>query len=101
VLDIVRRTSPEVDAGPVTYEEAFTVQPFGNGLVTLTLTGAQIERTLDQQWQSPTVTKILQPSHGFTYAFDPSTSTRSRRTSGPTPRSRRAPGSHLARALTA
>ena len=27
----------------VTYGEAFTVQPFGNSLVTMTLTGAQID----------------------------------------------------------
>ena len=62
----------DVDAGPVTYAEAFTVQPFGNTLVTLSLTGAQIERMLEQQWQSPTLTRILQPSRGFSYSFDPS-----------------------------
>jgi len=61
----------DVDAGPVTYAEAFTVQPFGNTLVTMTLTGAQIERVLEQQWQSPTLTRILQPSRGFTYSWDP------------------------------
>ena len=61
----------DVDAGPVTYAEAFTVQPFGNTLVTLSLTGAQIERMLKQQWQSPTLTRILQPSRGFSYSFDP------------------------------
>ena len=36
--------------GVVTYGEAFTVQPFGNALVTLTLTGAQIETILEQQF---------------------------------------------------
>jgi 5'-nucleotidase len=36
--------------GNVTYEEAFTVQPFGNSLVTMTLTGAQIETMLEQQF---------------------------------------------------
>ena len=60
----------DLDAGPVTYAEAFTVQPFGNSLVTLTLTGAQIERVLEQQFQ-PTITRILQPSRGFAYAYDP------------------------------
>ena len=34
----------------VTYGEAFAVQPFGNTLVTMTLTGAQIETVLEQQW---------------------------------------------------
>ena len=47
------------------------MQPFGNTLVTLSLTGAQIERMLEQQWQSPTLTRILQPSRGFTYSWDP------------------------------
>ena len=60
----------DLDAGPVTYAEAFTVQPFGNSLVTLTLTGAQIERVLEQQFQ-PTITRILQPSRGFAYDYDP------------------------------
>ena len=35
--------------GEVTYGEAFEVQPFGNLLVTMDLTGAQIERLLEQQ----------------------------------------------------
>jgi 5'-nucleotidase len=36
--------------GEVTYGEAFTVQPFGNSLVTLTLTGQQIKDLLEQQF---------------------------------------------------
>ena len=35
--------------GEVTYGEAFEVQPFGNLLVTMDLTGAQIEQLLEQQ----------------------------------------------------
>jgi 5'-nucleotidase len=35
--------------GEVTYGEAFTVQPFGNSLVTKTMTGAQIRLLLEQQ----------------------------------------------------
>ena len=31
------------DAGVITFADAFAVQPFGNSLVTLTLTGAQID----------------------------------------------------------
>jgi 5'-nucleotidase len=40
--------------GEVTYGEAFAVQPFSNHLVTLTLTltGAQIEHLLEQQFTS-------------------------------------------------
>jgi 5'-nucleotidase len=36
--------------GKVTYGEIFTVQPFGNSLVTLTLTGEQIHILLEQQF---------------------------------------------------
>ena len=56
--------------GEVTYGEAFTVQPFGNSLVTKTMDGAQIELLLEQQFAGcggQTVTKILQISAGFTY----------------------------------
>jgi 2',3'-cyclic-nucleotide 2'-phosphodiesterase (5'-nucleotidase family) len=38
--------------GNVTFGEAFTVQPFGNLLVSMTLTGAQIETLLEQQWST-------------------------------------------------
>ena len=57
--------------GNVTYGEAFEVQPFGNSLVTMTLTGAQIDTLLEQQWvgQDPDG-RILQVSEGFTYTWD-------------------------------
>ena len=54
--------------GNVTYGEAFAVQPFGNSLVTMTLTGAQIETLLEQQW-SATTTNILEVSAGFAYTW--------------------------------
>lgn len=58
--------------GAVTYGEAFAVQPFGNSLVTMTLTGAQIEALLEQQWggAQPADGRILQVSQGFTYTWD-------------------------------
>ncbi len=68
--------------GKVTYGEAFTVQPFGNSLVTLTLTGAQIDTLLEQQFVGCTLgypagapptgqpfDRILQPSLSFSYAW--------------------------------
>ena len=58
----------ELDAGDVTYGEAFTVQPFGNTLVTLTLTGAQLHTLLEQQWEGPHA-RILAPSKGFSYTW--------------------------------
>lgn len=59
----------DIDAGEVTYGEAFTVQPFGNSLVTMTLSGAQIHALLEQQFVSQ---KILQVSEGFSYTWQDS-----------------------------
>ena len=36
--------------GQVRYEDLFTVQPFSNNLVTMTLTGVQLQQVLEQQW---------------------------------------------------
>ena len=60
--------------GQVTYGELFTVQPFGNSLVTLTLTGAQIKEMLEQQWSgnNATAPKVLLPSAGVTYSWSAS-----------------------------
>ena len=65
--------------GRVTYGEAFTVQPFGNSLVTITLTGAQLKDVLEQQFAGcfgQTTTRILQPSLTFSYELlaDPNAS---------------------------
>jgi len=58
--------------GTVTYADAYATQPFGNSLVTLTLTGAQLKTLLEQQWSAarPERVRILQPSAGFTYHWD-------------------------------
>ncbi len=60
--------------GVVTYGEAFTVQPFGNSLVTLSLTGAQIERVLEEQFcgVNRSFPRVLLPSAGFHYTWDQS-----------------------------
>ena len=56
----------DLDAGDITFGDAFAVQPFGNSLVTLTLTGAQIDRVLEQQWDGQgTSPKVLQVSGGL------------------------------------
>jgi 5'-nucleotidase len=66
--------------GNVTYGEAFTVQPFGNSLVTMTLTGAQIDQLLEQQFDNPTAgqNRILQVSNGFSYSWSASAATGSK-----------------------
>ena len=61
--------------GNVTYGEAFTVQPFGNSLVTLSLTTQNIKDFLEEQFagclgQSPTATRFALPSAGFKYTWD-------------------------------
>lgn len=56
------------DGGQVTFNDVFTVQPFGNELVALTVTGAQIETLLKQQYQ-PSGNNILQVSDGFAFAW--------------------------------
>lgn len=60
--------------GEVTYGEIFNVQPFGNSLVTMTLTGTQIKEVLEQQFDNPAVgqNRILQVSAGFTYSWSAS-----------------------------
>jgi 2',3'-cyclic-nucleotide 2'-phosphodiesterase (5'-nucleotidase family) len=57
-------------AGNVTYGNVFSIQPFGNVLIKMTLTGAQMKELLNQQWGA-TGTKIGQIS-GFTYKYDTS-----------------------------
>jgi 5'-nucleotidase len=68
--------------GQVTYGEIFAVQPFANSLVTMTLTGAQLERVLEQQWgppppptpaqpNPPERSVVLQISNTLRYAWNP------------------------------
>ena len=54
---------------PVTYGNVFTVQPFGNSLVTMTLTGEQVRRALEQQARPSGEPYLLAPSAGFTFTW--------------------------------
>jgi 5'-nucleotidase len=58
----------------VTYGDLHTVQPFGNTVVAMTLTGAQVVTLLEEQWPSVPGERVrlLQVSQGFRYAWDPS-----------------------------
>jgi 2',3'-cyclic-nucleotide 2'-phosphodiesterase (5'-nucleotidase family) len=58
-----------VNPGEVTWGELFNVQPFGNDLVTMTLSGTQIQELLESQWVDPSREKILQIS-GLKVVFD-------------------------------
>jgi 2',3'-cyclic-nucleotide 2'-phosphodiesterase (5'-nucleotidase family) len=70
--------------GEVTYGEAFDVQPFGNSLVTMTLTGAQIDTLLEQQFDNPAVgqSRIVQVSNGLTYSWSAAAPTGSKVAAG-------------------
>ncbi len=70
--DLLFAPSGPEGPGEVTFGEAFSVQPFGNSLVTMTLTGAQIHDLLEAQWLGQPFPRILQVSEGFTYEWSAS-----------------------------
>ncbi len=61
----------DLDAGPITWGELYAVQPFGNTVMRLTMTGEQVLRLLDQQWSGPNAAnpQMLHPS-GLRYVHD-------------------------------
>lgn len=65
--DIECKGTPPCAVG---FGQVFSTQPFGNTLVVMTLTGAQIKSVLEQQMtagmSSP---RFLQPSKGFSYVW--------------------------------
>ena len=70
------RVSLEPDAnGGVSYGKLFSVMPFGNGVVTKTLTGTEIKALLEQQFQAASYAPgarpaLLVPSASLTYVYD-------------------------------
>jgi 5'-nucleotidase len=60
-----------IDPGEVTFSDLFAVQPFDNGMVRMTLTGAQLKAILEQQFNdsAPNSDKILQVS-GLKETYD-------------------------------
>jgi len=60
--DLLART------GHVTYGDLYTVHPFGNSLVTMTLTGSQIHTLLEQQWLGSG--GVMYVSDGFSYEWN-------------------------------
>lgn len=64
----------DLASGEVTYREAADVQPFANTLVTMNLTGAQIKKVLEEQWQPAGASRPflkLGVNKELTYTYDP------------------------------
>lgn len=59
---------PQREDGAITYAQVFASLPFGNALVTMNLSGAQIKALLRQQRSVPQF-RPLQISRGFSYAW--------------------------------
>ncbi len=59
----------------VSFGQLFNVLPFNNNLVTMDLTGQQLLRLLEQQWESPQSPggRVMAVSRGFHYTWDAST----------------------------
>lgn len=72
--DLIYKESSGEGPGNVTYGEAFSVQPFGNNIVTMNLTGSQIDELLEEQFDNPGPGRnsILQVSGGFNYTWNAS-----------------------------
>ncbi len=69
--------------GPITYDDLFAVTPFGNNLFYVDLTGKQLVRLLEQQWEEDNCKnkplmkdnvnmcgRLLQPSSTLSYEWD-------------------------------
>jgi 5'-nucleotidase len=72
--DLTYASSPAGEGdGVVTYGEAFAVQPFSNIMQTITLTGADLDAVLEQQYSgaNQTVAKVLQISASMHYTLTP------------------------------
>ena len=59
----------DLAAGEVTWGELFAIQPFGNSLVKMNLTGQQVYQLLEQQWAGQSFPRLLKTS-GLTYTWN-------------------------------
>ncbi len=58
------------EAGVVKFGDLYAVQPFGNTLVTQTMTGAELKAVIEQGFDASGPVQALTPSDGFKYRFD-------------------------------
>jgi 5'-nucleotidase len=68
----IRKDLETGEGGVVSFGQAQAVLPFGNTLVVMDLTGAQLRRVLEQQWDRPAASDpaILAVSSSLTYDWD-------------------------------
>lgn len=59
----------DLRGGAITYQQAYTVEPFGNEVVDVALTGEQILKLLEQQWDNQVTPGVLSVA-GITYAYN-------------------------------
>lgn len=57
---------------PITWGDCFAAQPFGNRVVSLSLTGAELQEVLEQQWRAPDEGAHMLQVSGFRYAYSES-----------------------------
>ena len=75
-LALVNATGVRValPAGDIRFKDAFAMMPFGNNLVVMTLTGAQLKAAIEDQYRGTpkpgTRPAALAPSRGFAYGYD-------------------------------
>ena len=68
----IRKDLETGEGGIVSFGQAQAVLPFGNTLVVMDLTGAQLRRVLEQQWDRPAASSpsVLAVSSSLTYDWD-------------------------------
>ena len=59
----------DLSGGNITWGDMYSVQPFAGTVLSMTLSGDQIQRALEQQWQMPLPPHNLMVS-GFVYTYD-------------------------------
>ncbi len=57
--------------GTLTFGDIYLCQPFGNNVVTETMTGAEIKATLEEGLDDTGPKQVLAPSAGFEFRYDP------------------------------
>ena len=74
----VRAGFTRAEDGSVTYDQIFALQPFGNTLEVLEMSGAQLKQVLEEEFNDSADgtpgQSVLIPSQGFSYEFDTSAS---------------------------